>query len=72
MTGKKHGYDSYGNMSKGGGKRSSMPMATDTKTKGYTPGGSYKGAGANVTASRLNKGGDMKWRGTRKGGKSYS
>lgn len=61
---KKHGYDSSGNMSKGGGKSSKMPMATDTKSKGYIPGSGGYGS-ANVRQSRLNKGGDKSWRGKR-------
>ena len=61
----KKSYDSYSGMSHGGGKAGKgMPMATDTTTKGYVPGGGGWGS-ANVTGSRLNRGGDMKWKGKR-------
>lgn len=68
----KKSYDSSSGMSKGGGgpgaktsPKSGMPMATDTKT-----GVSEKYTSANVVGSRLNKGGDKKFKGTRGGKKS--
>lgn len=73
-------YDSSSDMSYGGGNKYAMPKAnplvghTDTKVfkGGYDPGMCDWGSDgkSNVTGSRLNKGGDKKWRGTRKG-KSY-
>lgn len=61
------GYDSYGEMHRGGKKSAKMPKATDTSMKGYVPGSeSWGGDGkANVKASRLNAGGDKMWRGKR-------
>ena len=68
----KHGYDSSSGMSHGGGKsKKNMPMATDTHTVGTPPAKTWSGAGANVVGSRLNKGGDMKWRGSRKSSMKY-
>lgn len=60
-------YDSYGEAHRGGKKASKMPKATDTMAKGYVPGGeSWGGEGkANVKQSRLNAGGDKRWRGKR-------
>ena len=65
----KKSYDSYSEQSRGRGgpgmktsPKGSMPMATDTKVGAPD---SYKGAGASVTESRLNKGGDKAFKGTR-------
>lgn len=48
-------YDSYSNMSRGGGKSSVPPSQTDTKKYqgGYIPGGNFKSSGAMVKGSRL-------------------
>ena len=82
MPGKKHGYDSSGGMEKGGGNRTSAkanPLVGHTDTKkfkdGYDPDCDWGSSGkANVVGSRLNKGGDKNWRGSRgnKSGKAMS
>ena len=72
-------YDSSSDMSYGSGtkpKANPRPMATDTSTLDL--GRSYKAAGANVTDSRLDKGGSKAYKGKRSsakhvsGGRSYS
>ena len=48
-------YDSYGNMSSGGGKAKVPPSQTNTEkyAGGYIPGGEFKSSGAVVRGSRL-------------------
>ena len=66
-------YDSYPDAHRGGGHggpgmrtrpKNKMPMATDTRVANPD---SYRGAGATVTESRLNSGGDRAWKGKRTG-----
>ena len=40
--------------------------------KGHVPNADYASAGANVTESRLNRGGDMAFRGKRSGRKGHN